>query len=259
MIGLGAGMPAWAAETAPAVSAPNVKLDLMGGALSGGPAALAGATVTAPLGHAFGVQIDGAIGNADRDMRGGMAAHLFYRDPDQMMLGATGMWSNIAGPQKDAETNLRRFGLEAEFYLGDFSILPSAGTQNSYGDTTGYASLGGIYYMTPNMALGASLSGVSDTRAVQAGFEYRPEGFTSMSYLADMGVGTDGPPFFLAGVRFSFGAPSKTLQERDRYDDPGNIVTYMNTVGASSVTTKTNHNPAPTPTPAAVVAAPPPI
>ncbi|AVM74224.1 hypothetical protein [Magnetospirillum gryphiswaldense] len=244
---------AFAADPAPAVSAPNVKVDVMGGALSGGPAILGGATFTAPLGHDFGVQMDGAFGMADQDLRGGMAVHLFYRDPTSMLLGVTGMWSNIAGPHKDAKSNIRRVGAEAEFYFDDFSILPSAGVQNDHADTTGYANLGGIYYATPNLALGTSVSGVANSRAIQAGFEYRPDSWTNTSYLFDTGVGNQGAAFVLAGIRFSFGAPSKTLQQRDRYDDPGNIVTYMNTVGSAAVTTKTDHIPTPT----AVAVAPP--
>lgn len=238
-------VPAAAAESPPAVSAPNLKVDAVAGALGGGPAALVGVTATAPLGHYLGVQMDAAIGSADQDMRGGFAGHLFYRDPRSMLLGVTGMWSTIAGPHKDAESDLRRIGVESEFYMGDFSVLPSAGVQNDHADSTGYASLGGIYYATPNLALATSVSGVANSRAVQAGLEYRPEASATMSYLFDAGVGNQGPAFVLAGVRFSFGAPSRTLQERDRFDDPGNIVTYMNTVGAAAVTTKTDHIPRP--------------
>ena len=168
-------------------------------------------------------------------MRGGFGGHVFYRNPNQMLFGVTAMWSNIAGPYEDIDSDTRRAGVETELYLGDFSILPSAGLQNSHGDTTGYANLGAIYYGTDNLALGASLSGSSSSRAVQAGVEYRPDNWTSMSYILDMGVGTDGPPFFLGGVRFSFGAPSRTLKDRDRYDDPGNIVTYMNTASSSAI------------------------
>ncbi|MBX9633496.1 MAG: hypothetical protein K2X44_00820, partial [Magnetospirillum sp.] len=193
-----------AEESAPAVSAPNLKIDAVAGALSGGPAVLGGMTGTAPLGHDFGVQLDAAVGSADRDMRGGFAGHLFYRDPHSMLLGVTGMWSNIGGPQAGAQSDIRRVGAEAEFYFGDFSVLPSVGVQNDHADSTGYASLGGIYYATPNLALGASVSGVANSRAVQTGLEYRPDSGGSMSYLVDMGMGNEGPAFLLAGVRFSF-------------------------------------------------------
>lgn len=243
---------AWAEDAPPAVSAPNVKADLTAGALGGGPAALAGITGTVPLGHSFGLQADAAFGVADADERGGVAGHLFYRDPRTMLLGVTGMWSKIAGPHDDAESKIRRVGVESEFYMDDVSVLPAAGIQNSHGDSTGYASLAGIYYASPSLALASSVSGFGNSRALQAGLEYQPDPGSSLSYLADAGISNQGPAFVMVGVRFSFGAGARTLKERDRFDDPANIVTYMNTTGAAALTAKTAHNPAP------VVAAPAP-
>ncbi|MBX9634282.1 MAG: hypothetical protein K2X44_04800 [Magnetospirillum sp.] len=240
--------PAYAEDMAPpAVSAPNMKVDLSGGSLSGGPAALAGFTGTVPVGHSFGLQVDGALGVADEDPRGGVAGHFFYRDPRSFMLGATAMWSKITGPNDDAESKIRRVGLEAEIYLGDFSILPTAGVQNAHGDATGYGSLGGVYYLTDSLALGTSVSGSGNSRALQVGGEYKPSVDLPVSFMLDTGMDNKGPAFVLAGVRFSFGAPSRTLKERDRFDDPGNIVTYMNTTAAGAITSGTAHTPKPTP------------
>lgn len=237
--------PAMAAEKAPAVSAPNVKLDVVGGALGGGPAALGSFTGTVPLGHDFGFQLDGAIGTADRDARGGLGGHVFYRDPETFMLGATAMWSRLGGPHHDVESTIRRVGAEAEFYLGDYTFQPSGGLQNDHGDTTGYATLGFVYYPTDNLALGTSLGGFANSRALQVGFEYQPFDETPISFLFDTGIDNMGPGFVLAGLRYSFGGPSKTVKGRDRYDDPFNIVRYMNTVGAAAIAASANREKAP--------------
>lgn len=250
------------AGDAPAVSAPNVKADLSAGALSGGPAVVAGATATVPMGHDFGFQMDAAFGNADRDNRGGLAGHAFYRDPESMLLGVTGMWSKLNGPHEDAETVIYRYGVESEFYLGNFSVLPSAGVQNSHGDSTGYATVGGIYYATPNVALASSVGGASNIRYVQLGSEFRLQDDSNISYLVDTGMSNQGPGYVMVGVRFSFGAPSRSIQERDRYDDPGNIVTYMNTTASNVITAPSVHNSTPAPAPVVAPApapAPPPI
>lgn len=244
-------LPALAGD-APAVSSTNMKADLSAGALSGGPAAVAGATLTTPISHDFGFQLDAAFGSADRDTRGGLAAHAFYRDPETMLLGGTAMWSQLNGPHRNAQTELVRYGVESEFYLGDFSILPSAGVQVAHGDATGYATVGGIYYATPNVALASSVGGASNIRFVQFGAEARLDPDSNMSYLFDTGLSNMGPGYVMVGVRFAFGAPSRTIQERDRYDDPGNIVTYMNTTAANVITAPTAHIPAPAPAPAPV-------
>jgi hypothetical protein len=240
-----ASAPALAEDAPPAVSAPNMKVDLTAGALGGGPAVMGGFTGTAPLGHSFGVQLDGAIGSADADMRGGFAGHVFYRDPRSFLLGTTAMWSNIAGPNEEAKSSFRRVGLESELYLGDFSILPAFGVQNAHGDATGYASLAGIYYPTPYLALSVSAAGFGNSRSMQMGFEYQLFEDTPLSLIGDVGMDNKGPPFMLAGIRYSFGAPSKTIKDRDRFDDPANIVRYMTTVGASGFTSLPAHVPVP--------------
>ncbi|OAN50706.1 hypothetical protein A6A05_11930 [Magnetospirillum moscoviense] len=249
----GLAAPAWAEDAPPAVSAPNMKVDVSAGTLAGGAAVMTGFTGTAPLGHSLGVQLDAALGNADQDMRGGFAGHLFYRDPRSFLLGATAMWSSVAGPHLGSRSDIRRAGLEAEVYLGDFSVLPSFGAQNANGDTTGYASLAGIYYPTPYLALATSVGGTGNHRTLQVGFEYQLFEDTPLSLIGDSGIDNKSTPFFLAGIRYSFGAPSKTIKDRDRFDDPGNIVRTMNTSGASSVTTTNGH----TPKPSAAAEAPP--
>jgi hypothetical protein len=247
-LAMGLTGPARAQDAPPAVSAPNIKIDATAGALSGGPAVLTGFTGTAPLGHSLGVQLDGALGSADDDMRGGFAGHLFYRDPRSFLLGATAMWSSIAGPHEDSRSEVRRAGLEAEFYFTDVSVLPTFGAQNSNGDTTGYGSLAGIYYPSPYLALAASVSGAGNARALQLGFEYQLIEDTPFSLIGDAGVDNKSTPFFLAGIRYSFGAPSKTIKDRDRLDDPANIVRYMNTVSSSAVTASPAHTTKPTTT-----------
>lgn len=70
---------------APAVSAVNGKLSTEGGVAgdNGGSSGigLVNGSITTPLGHALGLQVDGLAGMGFNTFFGGGPAHLFWRDP----------------------------------------------------------------------------------------------------------------------------------------------------------------------------------
>lgn len=235
--------PVQADERAPAVSAPNLKADLAGGVSDGKAAGITGISGTLPLGRSFGVQVDGAFGRVDDHNMGGAATHLFWRDPDTMLFGITGMASRV----EDAADNLYRSGVETEFYLDDFTLAAAFGGQWDYKGSTGYADFGVTYYITPDFTFTSRASGFSDTRTIQVGSEYRPGGLGGTSFYVDLGTDNDDNEFAMFGVRFSLGGEGKTLKERDRFDDPINIVSSLMSASAEAVKEQTGALAAVTP------------
>jgi len=226
---------AFAEETYPAVSELNAKADFLTGASDGDVTSFIGLSGSIPLGQSYGLQVDTAIGKISNLTAGGVGGHVFWRNPEVMLLGVTGMWSRVEA----ASDSLERGGLEAEYYFDSFTVASSAGMQWDAKGNTSYASLGATYYYTPNIAVSSEVSGFSNKRSVKIGGEYRPESMDSSSFFVDTSVDNDNKLSGIVGVRFSFGAPSKTLRKRDRFDDPINIVSSMMSASASAVVEQT--------------------
>lgn len=76
------------------MSTVNGKLSTEGGVVGSGDASsgigVVEGSLTAPLGHALGFQVDGVAGTAFNAFFGGGTAHLFWRDP------AIGLFGPIA-------------------------------------------------------------------------------------------------------------------------------------------------------------------
>lgn len=214
--------PASAGDPTAAVSAPALTTDALGGSIGGNGIGLAGAALAVPVTHDVGFQFDGALGQRDDTGRGGLGAHLFTRDPDAYLVGATAMWLR-SGAQ-----NVFRYGVEAQAYLGDFTISPSAGLQrgdaNKGGSTSGYGLLEVDYYLTPNIKLGALGTGYTDRRAAAVVAEWQPTE-APFSLFADAGanIAGDHHGIVLAGLRYTFGASGSSLKDRHRHGDPDNL------------------------------------
>jgi hypothetical protein len=96
----------------PAVAALNGKLSVEGGVTgdegeSSGVGMVNG-SITTPLGHAFGVRVDGLAGTAFNSFFGGGTAHLFWRDP------AIGLFGPVASVQAGSGIRLGWYGAEAD-------------------------------------------------------------------------------------------------------------------------------------------------
>lgn len=123
------GAPAAAQDARPAVSEPNVKASLnlghaqVTGHRASGFAWYAEGAFTLPVGRLFGVQLEGMMGTLDGRYFRGAAAHAFWRDPDLALLGGTFQYQGMAGG------DVLRFGGEAEYYRGRFTLAANVGYQ----------------------------------------------------------------------------------------------------------------------------------
>ncbi len=214
------------AQTAPAVSGVNAKLQLEGGYLknddnSNGLAGVVAGALTAPIGQQFGIQFDAAAGSFDGDFYWGAGGHLFWRDPAQGLIGAFGQVSHLTG------ATLYRAGLEGDAYLGRFSLGGHVGyeagsdSRRTHVDSGIIAGVQLKYYVTDNFMLQAGGGIEGPSWYGRGGFEFQP-GFAALpglSIFADAGGGSDHHVFALAGIRYYFGN-DKTLIRRHREDDP---------------------------------------
>jgi len=224
---LTSGMAVLAASTAyaegPAVSGDNGKFSIEGGAAgndTNGDSALAvvEGSYTAPLGHSFGVQVDGAGVAIHDDLFGAGALQLFARDPQ---LGGLGTFAAVGGG--DGET-VSWYGGHAEYYAGSVTVGAHGGYQSvsdSAGKDGGLALGRVTYYPNPDLALSVGGGSVAEGGFGRAGVEYQPElnGSRSTSVFVSGGAGSDDSYSVTAGVRLYFG-PEKTLILRHREDDP---------------------------------------
>jgi hypothetical protein len=214
----------------PAVSGPNGKFDLIGGVVdtnstSTDGVGLAAGSYSIPLDHAYGFQIDGVAGVVDDDFVGGVAGHLFWRDPSVGLLGITGAFVGVDGSNGAPNRDVTRLGGEGEYYLDQFTLEAAAGYQFGKNTDDGfYGSVDLAWYATDDLRLhiGGETNPVLD-HSFRAGFEYQPgiAGWSGLALFADGTVGDDGYASALGGVRFYFGE-NKSLKDRHRKDDPGN-------------------------------------
>ena len=207
----------------PAVSSVNGKFSLEGGAVGSGNNGSSGlgvaqGSVTTPLGHSFGLQLDGAVATAYNNFSGAGDAQVFWRDPQ---LGLVGAFASVGGGSGNTAS---WYGGMAEYFAGSVTLGAHAGYQLVYSNTAfngGFAMGHLTYYPVPDLALTLSGGVVVNSGFGRATLEYQPEfnGRRSMSFFAN-GVAGDGASYgATAGVRFYFG-PEKTLIRRHREDDP---------------------------------------
>lgn len=212
-----------AVDTPPAVSQVNAKVSIEGGSIGAQTGAsavgIAQGSLTAPLGHSFGVQVDGMAATAYSSFVGGGVAHLFWRDP------RIGMFGPIAGLVGGRGTTTGWYGAEGEFYASQFTIGGYGGYQDA-GASNGLRS-GGFYYgrltVYPIADLAVSVGG-----GQFAGFglgvgkiEYQPAviGNRNVAFFVEGNAGDASFYRVTGGLRLYFG-PDKTLIRRHREDDP---------------------------------------
>ncbi|MBL1142738.1 MAG: hypothetical protein HND53_11975 [Proteobacteria bacterium] len=201
----------------PAVSELNAKVEGLGGVIDGdGTGAVAG-SLAIPLTKSFGLQLDALGGTTDGNGLVGYGGHLFWRHPEQGLIGGTIARSGRGGHY------VNRYGGEGEYYADRWTLAVTAGTQTGFLGSTGYGSIAAKYYINDNLMIDLSDSGFSDSRVGQIGIEWQPQTqFEGLSLFAVGGIGSDDLDYGLAGVRLYFGAGDKSLKRRHREDDPIN-------------------------------------
>ena len=248
--------------TKPAVDGVNGKLQIDGGAAQGNAVNISGipglsplqssnnwngmggaiGTITVPIGHSFGAQLDmgaGALGNRPL---GEAAGHLFWRDPDKGLVGVYG--SGMLLGSKVGRGVWTAAG-EFETYLGRFTGRAILGVQGAsaytgnvsarYINTHGGKSAFNVadyfhdqveatFYPLDDLALSVGHIYSFNRNAVTGEVEYllpqfrggdiAPSAFVSGAY------GWNNASNIMAGIRIYFGNHDKTLIRRQREDDP---------------------------------------
>jgi hypothetical protein len=230
----------------PAVSGFNTKLSVEGGAYDGDGSGLLQGSLTTPLGHAFGLQFDGALGTVGSDVLGGGGVHLFTREPSSYLLGFYGSfhtWDSI---------NISRFAAEGELYRGRFTLSGIAGLESvDVPSTKGgltvlntdsdhfFTELDLSYYPRDNVRLSVGYHYENEKSFGAAAIEYMPQwNGAPMSLFATGNFGESGDTQITAGIRLYLGADrNKTLIRRQREDDPGSYLPVFPSLVTQAVTT----------------------
>ena len=213
-----------------AVAAPNLTLGAYGGSIDrDGKFILSGKGALSLTGP-WGIQVDGADATGSGDNRGGLAAHLFNRNPDKYLLGLTTMWARIGS------RDVFRNGVEGELYVNQFSIHLGGGAQSTDGDGTGYINTKLSAYVNDNLVLSLRGGAFSNKRDGGGEIEWQPmpEQFPASLFLSG-GDTNDSAGYVIAGVRYSFGTNGASLKDRDRRYDPDNAVEDFTTGESGAV------------------------
>ena len=248
--------------TKPAVDGVNGKLQIDGGAsqanavnISGIPGlsprqsstnwnGIGGAvgTITVPIGHSFGAQLDMGAGAFGNRPLGEASGHLFWRDPEKGMVGVYG--SGMLLGSKIGRGVWTAAG-EFEAYLGRFTgraILGVQGATAYTGDvsTRDLNAFGGqsvfniadyfhdqveaTFYPVDDLALSIGHIYSFNRNAITGEVEYLlPQfrgGNIAPSVFVSGAYGWNNSSNIMAGIRVYFGNHDKTLIRRQREDDP---------------------------------------
>ncbi|MGH6799422.1 MAG: hypothetical protein ACREDI_13690, partial [Roseiarcus sp.] len=216
LFGLGMSRPALA--DGPAVSELNAKAALEGGVFDRKSIGFATGSVTTPVGHDFGLQVDGGVGAQNGRAAYGLAGQGFWRDPD---IGLAGVFASTFH-RKFQDVNVRRYGAEGELYLGQFTVDGRAGAQLSHDvHSGGFVHVDLSWYAIDNLKVTGGVD-YSPAKVIGlAGGEYQlgVAALPGLTAFAQIGAGHSGLDHAIAGFRYYFG-PNKTLIRRQREDDP---------------------------------------
>ncbi|MFI5023910.1 MAG: hypothetical protein ACHQRJ_19940, partial [Alphaproteobacteria bacterium] len=212
----GAGLSHGALADGPAVSEPNAKLSIEGGAANGNPTGYVSGSGTVPLGDSFGAQLDAALGKSGGFLWG-VGGQGFWRDPAQGLLGGFGVHIRSNG------IDFNRFGGEGEAYLGPFTLEGAAGYQDGSVKSGGFGRVKLSWYPIEDLKFTAGAEYNPVRPLGLGGVEYQPgiEALPGLAFFADGGVSGKGAEFGLLGIRYYFGT-TKSLIRRHREDDPPN-------------------------------------
>lgn len=237
----------YAEESKPAVSGLNAKLDVQYNYIDyssidghvDSPSAIG--SITFPVGHSFGLQIDAGVTHyeasslsASATMAAG-AAHLFWRDPDLALVGLYAHYADISFSGGGSSLGLWRLGAEAELYLDRVSIEGFAGADFADASASNLDFFSGdlrvAFYATENFRIHGGVMHQFDQTFGRFGAETMlPLGDNNISLYADGVFGSD-VEAVRGGIRIYFGESGKSLVARHREDDPQSRLDSFATVG----------------------------
>ncbi|MGD9502670.1 MAG: hypothetical protein AB7V40_09330 [Methyloceanibacter sp.] len=223
----------------PAVDGLNAKISGFGGAAKDQGVYGAAGSVTMPLGHRYGLQIDGLGAGFDSDLQGnitigGTAGHLFWRDPSVGLLGAYGHYgrADLSGSDfwaAGAEGALYLKRLTFEGIAGVEGGPRRAGAGGGLGSDPRFFEIGWLaYYPADNLRLSIGQSYGFESYSTLFGAEWGawPSGKAMTSLFALGKVAENGDGAVLGGVRIYLGNSPKSLIRRNREDDPADMGTF---------------------------------
>ncbi|MFZ2870060.1 hypothetical protein [Zavarzinia sp.] len=189
-----------------AVAETSFNVDLFGGGDENGGTYGGAPTITIPLGDKMGLQVDGIAGaTADESFFAGGAAQLFYRDPQQFLVGVAGGGYFVDSVKQYAVAGI------AEYYLDNVTLEGLVGYQT--GDVTdgAYGRVGLSVYANPNLRIGG---GVSYSEEAKLGGDVQVEALlTDVPGLAlfATGVFDERGSMGFGGVRFYLNSGTSLL------------------------------------------------
>lgn len=214
----------------PAVSGVNGKLALQGGSFDEEGFGVATGSISLPLGTSFGFQADGLAGVRDGDFVGGIAGHLFWRDPAFGLLGAYGSYVR----RDDIDADISRLAIEGEYYWNQWSVEAIIGAEfldadNAIvaDDTNFFDFVDVSYYATEDLKLSVGHRYTGERHAAALGVEYQLQQTVfdqGVSLFAEGRIGEEDYKGIWAGARIYLG-DNKSLIRRHREDDPRNRLT----------------------------------
>ena len=214
LFGLGANA---ARADDPAVADPNLKVSGTFGEVIDEYTWQVQGQFTAPVGHSFGVAIEGGGGAFDGHDYMGAAGHFFMRDPDSFLLGVFGAYAEAS----DFGIDTTRVGAETEVYLDALTISATAGYQ--FSSAIGDGAFGSIdlrWYVTNNFYISGGAMLEDDRAYGRFSTEWQP-GFAALPGLAfnAQGVwGADDYHSIMGGLTYYFGVPASLKDRHRRYD-----------------------------------------
>jgi len=197
-----------------------------------------------PIAQQWGAQLDAGIGSLDGSGFSRGSGHVFWRDPSIGLVGAYGSyfhWNGIATATiPRIGVNIGRYAAEGEYYANRWTFHGLAGYETVRLDVPNVAGLPGLlsipnrffdwvsasYYVTDNFKLSMGHLYMIGRHGLTLGSEY---GFAlgggRMAALFAQGlIGEGGNNGVLGGLRIYFGQHDKTLIDRNRQDDPEDVL-----------------------------------
>jgi hypothetical protein len=220
----------------PAVSQVNGKISAEGGIAHDQAVGIAAGTITAPVGHSFGFQLDAAGGTSSGSGLWGLAAQGFWRNPKLGMLGGFVSHSVARSDNKyTASSDMNRYGAEGAYYLGQFTPSASVGLEHLIspgGNHNGpFGTLDLAWYPNDNLmlSLGGDKNPNKSLGELQGEYQLGLASLPGLSVFAEGASGGNRDNMLIAGFRYYFG-PAKTLIRRHREDDPPSLLTGMGAI-----------------------------
>ncbi|MFN3350959.1 hypothetical protein [Pseudorhodoplanes sp.] len=217
----------------PAVDGVNWKAAGLGGTFADRDLYAFQGSYSLPLGHSWGLQLDGIAGSYDGRFVGAAAAHLFTRDPSRGLLGA---FASVTHWDRFGGLNVGHFAGEFELYAGRWTVQAVLGveTGNSGSQTIAnviesfdirtrfFDKVNLAYYLTDDWKafVGHRYVGGKNALALGSELAFRINGPVMGSLFVEGRIGEDDFKGVWGGLRFYAGAKDKTLIQRHRQDDP---------------------------------------